>query len=328
MDDNSPRYIDDVDSEISIEEEILKEKISKIALVQCGSVIFNIKETMEKVETYTEEASKNGCDMIIFPEAFIGGHPKGLSFDFNYSINDNRNEFKKYFDSSIEYGSYECNILKNIALKYNILLIIGVVERDGCTLYSSMFFYSPSSGRIGRSRKLMPATYEKIVWSRGDGSDVNVFDTKIGKIGCVLSWDSYMPLMRCAMYHKGVEIYLTPTVDDSETWINLIKTIAIEGRCYVLSVSQYLTTSNFPENHITRENKEKKLIRGGSCVINPLGEVLLSPSYDKETIFYVSIDLNDIVKGKFDLDTTGHFSRPDIFKLIVNENKINGYLKE
>ena len=169
----------------------------------------------------------------------------------------------------------------------------------------------------------MPTALERCVWGFGDGSTMPVIDSTVGKIGAAICWESYMPLLRVAYYSKGIQIYLAPTVDDRDSWISLMKTIALEGRCFVISACQFFTAADFPSDHPAFEKEATVLIKGGSCAIDPLGNVLSEPVFGQETISYVEIDLGEIPRGKFDLDTVGHYSRPDVFQLIVNEKPQN-----
>ncbi|KAE9554897.1 hypothetical protein FO519_001925 [Halicephalobus sp. NKZ332] len=299
------------------------QKIIRIAVVQAGSFIYDTPRTLEKLESMTEEAAKAGAQLVLFPETFIGGYPKGLDFGVKIGLHDSdgREEFKRYFDSAIEYHSREADRIAEIAHKYEIYIVVGAVECEMTTLFSSVFFFGPDGTRLGRHRKLIPTAFERVLWARGDGATLKVFDTHVGKIGAVICWENYMPMLRTCMYNKGVQIYLAPTVDDRDVWLSTMRTVALEGRCFVISACQYLTSAAFPTDHAVRKGKEEVLIAGGSCAINPMGEVILKPQYNKENIAIVDCDLSEIIGAKFDLDAVGHYSRPDIFQLVVNEKE-------
>lgn len=186
-----------------------------------------------------------------------------------------------------------------------------MIERDGGTLYCTVVFISPVGEYLGKHRKVMPTALERALWGCGDASTLTVLDTPIGKIGAVICWENYMPLLRTTMYAKGIELYCAPTVDDRETWVPTMRHIACEGRCFVLSACQYLPNEG--------ETSDQPLIRGGSCIVSPFGQILAGPVYGTEQILTAEIDLNEIVRGKFDLDVVGHYSRPDLFQLHVKE---------
>uniref|UniRef100_A0AC34QKL3 CN hydrolase domain-containing protein n=1 Tax=Panagrolaimus sp. JU765 TaxID=591449 RepID=A0AC34QKL3_9BILA len=305
-------------------------KIVKIAVVQAGSVIYDTKKSLEKLEFYTQKAANAGAQLVLFPETFIGGYPKGLDFGVKMGLRnlDKREDLKRYFDSSIEYHSKESDFISHIAHRYEIYLVVGVVEREGTTLFSTVFFFGPDGTKLGKHRKLMPTAFERVVWGRGDGATLPVFDTKIGKIGAVICWENFMPMLRTFMYNKGVQLYLTPTVDDRDVWLSTVRTVALEGKCFVISACQYLTTKHFPDDHTIHQGDEQVLISGGSCVINPFGKIIMKPEYNCEKIEIVECDLSEIIEAKFDLDTVGHYSRPDIFQLIVNEKQQNPVITE
>jgi nitrilase len=130
-----------------------------------------------------------------------------------------------------------------------------------------------------------------------------------------------MPMMRMAMYNKGIQIYCAPTADDRDTWIATMQHVAMEGRCFVLSCNQRTLRSDFPADYdaIQGDDPNTVLSRGGSCIVNPLGQILAGPDFEAETILSADLDMGDIARGKYDFDVTGHYARPDIFQLSVNE---------
>uniref|UniRef100_A0A7E4W8C9 CN hydrolase domain-containing protein n=1 Tax=Panagrellus redivivus TaxID=6233 RepID=A0A7E4W8C9_PANRE len=296
---------------------------SKIAVVQAGSVCYDVPATIVKLTKFVEEAAAKGAQLVLFPEAFIGGYPKALTFGISLGkrSDEGRDEFKQYFESAIEYNGHESDQIAEIAKKNGVILVVGVVERDGGTLYCSVFFYDKDGTKLGKHRKLMPTALERCVWGFGDGSTLPVIETSVGKIGAAICWENYMPLLRTTYYSKGIQIYLAPTVDDREVWLSLIRTIALEGRCFVISACQFFTSADFTPDHPAYDAKKDVLIRGGSCAVDPLGRILLEPEFDCEKIAYIDIDLGEIVRGKFDLDVVGHYARPDVFQLTVNERE-------
>jgi nitrilase len=165
----------------------------------------------------------------------------------------------------------------------------------------------------------MPTAMERLVWGYGDGSTLNVIDTELGRVGAVICWENYMPLLRTTMYAKGVQLYLAPTADDLDTWVATMRHIAKEGRCFVLSACQYLTRADCPDDYPIDATVGDVLMRGGSCIVAPSGDLIVGPVYDTKEILYADIDLDDIVRGKYDLDVVGHYARPDIFALHVDE---------
>jgi nitrilase len=285
----------------------------RASVVQAGSVLFDLDRTIRKAADLTRDAAAEGARIVIFPEAFVGGYPKG--FDFGARVGsrspEGREQFRMYYESAIDVPGPSCDAIGAIAKQNAVHLVIGVIERDGGTLYCAVLFFAPDGALLGKHRKVMPTAMERLIWGFGDGSTLTVLKTELGAIGAAICWENYMPLLRMTLYSKGVQIYCAPTVDDRETWLPTMRHIALEGRCFVLSACQYLSSG------------DEVLIRGGSCIVTPLGKVLAGPEFSRESILTADLDLAEIARGKYDLDVTGHYARPDLFRLIVNERTLS-----
>lgn len=294
----------------------------RVAVVQAGSVVFNCEATLDKVAMLAAEAGAGGARISVFPEAFVSGYPRGMSFGtvVGNRTAEGRDHFRRYYDSSIEVPGPAVTRLAEIAAENSQYMVIGVVERDGGTLYCTAVFVSPE-GYLGKHRKLMPTAAERLVWGFGDGSTLTVFDTPLGKIGAVICWENYMPLLRMAMYAKGVQLWCAPTADGRETWLSTVRHIALEGRCFVLSSNQFTRRRDFPEDvpNGLADSPDDVVSTGGSCIVGPLGQVLAGPVWDGEQILFADIDLDEITRGRFDFDVVGHYARPDVFRLVVDE---------
>jgi nitrilase len=205
-------------------------------------------------------------------------------------------------------------------------LAIGVIERDSRfsrgTLFCTLLYFGPDGQLLGKHRKLKPTAGERLIWGEGDGSTMPVFSTPFGKLGGLICWENYMPLARTAMYAKGVEVYLAPTADQRDSWHATLRHIACEGRCFVLGCNQFVTKDMYPPDLEGIEDlagQPEVLCRGGSAVISPLGDVLAGPLYGEEGILFADLDLGEVARSKIDFDAVGHYARPDVFELIVNE---------
>ncbi len=300
----------------------MEKPIIRAAVVQAAPVLFDTPVTLSKLEELAGEAASQKADIAVFPEAFVGGYPKGLDFGARLGMRsiEGRDAFRRYFESAITVPGPECARIADVARNHAMHLVVGIIERSGGTLYCSALMFGPDGLLLGRHRKLMPTALERIVWGQGDGSTLTVADSNIGRIGSVICWENYMPLLRMAMYAQGVEIYCAPTVDDRETWLPTMRTIALEGRCFVLSASQYLTREDCPPlyGELLQGEPPAVLIRGGSCIVEPLGNVLLAPDFEGPSVRVAELDRRMIARGKYDLDVVGHYARPDIFKLSVD----------
>ena len=294
----------------------------RAAVVQAAAVGFDLERGLDKVARLAREASAGDAALTVFPEAFLPGYPRGIAFGtvVGDRTDEGREQFRRYFEASVDVPGPAVDRLAGIAAENAQHLVIGVVERDGGTLYCAVLFFSPE-GYLGKHRKLMPTAAERIVWGFGDGSTLPVFDTPLGRIGAVICWENYMPLLRMAMYAKGVQVYCAPTADGRETWLSTMRHVALEGRCFVLSCNQFIRRSDLPADipNTLADAPGDVLSTGGSCIISPLGEVLAGPARDGETILFANIELDEITRGKFDFDVAGHYARPDVFRLIVDE---------
>ena len=296
--------------------------IVRAAIVQDYPVVFDREATLEKVRSLVTLAAKQGARLIVFPEGFVSAYPTGLDFGARIGLRHprGREDFRRYYESAVDVPGAACDALGTAAREASAYLVIGVIERGGGTLYCTVLFFSPDGNLMGKHRKLMPTAMERLVWGFGDGSTLPVFDTPLGKIGSVICWENYMPLLRMYMYSQGIQIYCAPTADHRDTWLPSMRHIALEGRCFVLSACQYLTRGDCPRDYdaIQGNDPQTVLMRGGSSMIGPLGQILAGPQFDGPSILVSDLDLDEIPRSKYDFDVVGHYARPDIFRLYVN----------
>jgi nitrilase len=296
----------------------------RVAVVQAAPAAFDRECTLEKVRSLTLEASERGAKLAVFPEAFVSAYPRGMTFGavVGDRTPEGRDWYRRYWESSVDVPGSAVDQLGAIAAEAGTHLVIGVIERDGGTLYCTVLFFAPNGDYLGKHRKLVPTASERLVWGQGDGSTMPVFDTAIGKLGAAICWENYMPLYRTALYAKGIQLYLAPTADSRDGWLASMRHIALEGRCFVLSCNQFARRRDYPPDYPGDfpGGPDAIVTRGGSCIVNPLGEVIAGPVYDEEAVLTADIDLADTIRGKFDLDVVGHYARPDVFQLRVNES--------
>jgi len=294
-----------------------------VAVVQDSPVVFDAAATLEKIRELTAQAAARGARLVLFPEAFVSAYPKGLDFGARVGMRSaqGRDDFLRYFESSIGVPGPGTDHLGATARTNGVYLVVGVIEREVGTLYCTVVFFGPDGSLLGKHRKLMPTAMERIVWGCGDGSTMPVFETPLGKLGAVICWENYMPMLRMSMYSKGIQLYCAPTADDRDTWLATMQHVALEGRCFVLSACQHLTRGDCPADYAAIQGNDAGtvLMRGGSAIVGPLGTVLAGPLYNEDGILTAEIDLADIARAKYDFDVVGHYARPDIFRLHVNE---------
>jgi nitrilase len=296
----------------------------RAAVVQAAPVALDLEATLDKVESLATRAAEPGADLIVFPEAFVSCYPRGASFGalVGSRTNAGRQLYRRYWESSIEVPGPATERLGRTAARHRAHLVIGVIERGGSTLYCTALTFGPDGTLLGKHRKLMPTGAERLVWGFGDGSTLPVHETEIGRIGTVICWENFMPMLRMHMYGKGVELYCAPTMDHRDEWVSSMQHIAMEGRCFVLSACQYAERGDYPDDY-PFELDDQVISKGNSVIIDPLGVVLAGPDTTGEVILRAELDLGRIAEGKFDFDVAGHYSRPDIFALTVNEGLRN-----
>jgi nitrilase len=294
----------------------------RVAVVQDAPVVFDTEGTLERIEALTASAADAGAELVLFPEAFLPGYPFGLTFGAAVGTRtpEGRELYRRYWSSAIDVPGPATERLSECAAAHRMHLVLGVIERAGGTLYCCALFFGPDGRLLGKHRKLVPTAAERLVWGQGDGSTLPVIDTAVGRLGAVICWENYMPLLRATMYGKGVELYLAPTADDAETWIASMRHIAKEGRCFVLSACQFLRRADCPDDYpLADQEPEAVLLRGGSCIVAPTGELVVEPDYTGPRLLTADLDLGEIPRGKFDLDVVGHYARADVFSLRVDE---------
>lgn len=290
-----------------------------ISVVQASPILFDLEESLKKVEQLVKQAAEKNPDLVLFPEAFIPGYPRGLTFGTKIGDRSDggRETWLHYWENCISVPGTHNKELGRIAGKFNTWLVIGVVEiGESGSLYCTILYFDNNGKLVGKHRKLKPTAAERIIWAEGDGTDLDVYGTPFGKIGGLICWENYMPLARTYLYEQGIQIYLAPTADQRENWQHTMKHIAIEGRCFVLSCNQYVEKKSYPDlPHEDLSEFDDVMCRGGSTIIDPLGNTIAEPLWGKEGILYAELDMTLIPKSKLDFDPVGHYARKDVFQL-------------
>ncbi len=300
------------------------------AAVQTAPVFLNKEETIGKVSILIEEASENGAELIVFPEALVPTYPywpKDLGTGPERKLV--LDAFTELYKNSIEIPSKDTDKLSESARKSGAYVIIGVNERDGGTLYNTMLFID-KNGNMGKRRKLMSIDSEKCIWGMGTVEDLSVFDTEFGKLGGFFCYEHHLTLAKYAMFTKGEQIhaglwaghgFVKPTMDFAS------RQYAFEGQVFVIASSLYINEDMIPDSFPLKKYT-KWDFPGGSGIISPRGEYLAGPLYDKEGILYAEIDTEIIIRAKAVIDSVGHFSRPDILSLNINEQNYSSKIKK
>ncbi|KAI0094934.1 carbon-nitrogen hydrolase [Irpex rosettiformis] len=304
----------------------------RASVVQACTAAFSLSDTLDKLERFTQKAKAEGSQLAVFPEAFIGGYPKFSTFGVLMGERrpEGRDEFLRYWNAAIEVPTSSAIArIEEVSRETGVFLVVGVIEKDIGTLYCTVVFVDPVKGYLGKHRKLQPTAMERLVWGQGDATTLPVPEvtfaaspesqgqTVKAKISATICWENYMPLLRTYYYSQGTQIYCAPTVDGRPVWQHTMHHIALEGRCFVLAACQFAQEKDYPADHAVANPESRDptnvVIAGGSVIIDPLGKVLAGPLLGEEGVLTADVDLDELIRGKFDLDVVGHYARPDVF---------------
>jgi Predicted amidohydrolase len=301
-------------------------KNCRVAVIQAAPVMFDKAACIDKAVSLIAESAADGAELIVFPELFIPGYPFGLTFGFTVGSRneDGRKDWKLYYDNSVVVPGPETGKLCAAAKAAGAWVSMGLSERDAvtATLYNSNIIISPEGEIVSCHRKLKPTGAERLVWGDANKGYFPMADTPWGPVGCLICWESYMPLARVALYQKGVTIYISANTNDNPEWQDTIKHIAIEGHCWFINADLYFTREMYPNNlHCPDEVAvlPETVCRGGSCVVDPSGHYATDPVWDKENIIYCDLDMDKVPASHMEFDAVGHYARPDVLDLWVAE---------
>lgn len=292
-----------------------------IAAVQAAPLLFDLAETLSRFEHWLSAAKTAGADLVVFPETFLGGYPKGVDFGARIGSRnaEGRELFRLYYENAFARDGEAFGKVRAMVKEAGINVVVGLVEQVGDTLHCSAATLDRAGEIVGWRRKLQPTAMERIIWGMGDGATLNVADTDIGRVSVCICWENYMTLLRAHMFQQRTQIYTAPTVDDRPVWVPSMQMIALEGRCFVASACQYMTRGDVADgvdyHALQGDTSETVLINGGSVIVSPMGEIIAAPVYGESRLVIADIDMDDIPRGKFDMDSAGHYARPDIFTL-------------
>lgn len=301
--------------------------MSRVAIVQTAPVFLDKTETVALAVSRVEVAAKEGAQLVIFTESFIPGYPAWIwrlrpGVDWNVS----EQLHHRLLSNAVVMESDDLDPLYRAASEHRVTIVCGIEERDSqpgsATLYNSVIVIGPDGRLLNKHRKLMPTNPERMVWGFGDASGLKVVDTPAGRVGTLMCWENYMPLARYALYAQGVELYIAPTYDSGDDWISSLQFIAREGCCWVIGCGNFMRGRDIPDDFVDKDSlypdADEWVNPGDSVVIAPGGEIVAGPMRQEQGLLVCDIDLQKAAIAKRALDVTGHYSRPDIFKLKVN----------
>jgi nitrilase len=298
------------------------EKVTAAA-VQATPVFLDREATVDKSVDLIQEAGSNGAGLVVFPETFIPTYPDWVWRTSPWN-RVSEEMYARLLENAVVVPSAVTEALGRAAKRAGAYVSMGVNERDehGGTVYNTQVYFGPDGSLLGKHRKLMPTGGERLVWGYGDGSTLVVFETPFGRLGGLTCWENYMPLARFAMYSKGIDVWCAPTWDNSEVWVATLRHIAKEGRVYVIGVAPLLRGSDVPRDIPGAEDlyggEDDWMSRGHSTIVGPEGEILAGPVLEQEAILYAELDPARARSVRHQFDPVGHYSRPDVFRLVVD----------
>jgi nitrilase len=303
---------------------------TKIAISQKPPVLLDLEATYFRALETVAEAAREGAKLIVFPEAYLPGYPTWIwrlrpGGDMQLAGNIHA-ELRR---NAVDIAAGGLDRLRDAAAEHGVVIVMGLHEIDskfsGSTLFNTVVVIGTDGTILNRHRKLMPTNPERMVWGFGDASGLRVVDTPVGRIGCLICWESYMPLARFALYAQNIDIYVAPTWDNGETWLASMRHVAKEGGCWVLSTATALSGADIPKSFPGQDalfKSDEWINPGDAIVINPSGGVTAGPLHREKAILYAGIDPEAARSARRSLDVAGHYGRPDLFRLEIDRRSM------
>lgn len=303
----------------------LNNQTFKVAAVQAAPVFLNKDATIDRACELIAQVASEGAKLAVFPEAFVSGYP-----DWVWVLPPARKDlinamYRELLENAVSIPDQSIERLCKAAKQASIYVAIGVNERNSessnASIYNTLVYIGPDGTLLGKHRKLIPTGGERLMWAQGGGDTLVSFDTSLGKLGGLLCWENFMPLARNAMYTAGVQIYVAPTWDSSESWQTAMRHIAREGGMFVISCAPCVRASDIPDRYEFKQfypEDREFFNKGNSCIVGPNGNLLAGPLEAEQSILYADIDLGAIADQKWLFDCAGHYSRPDVFDYRIN----------
>lgn len=312
----------------------MTKQIVRLAAAQAAPIFLDRDATIAKAASIISEAGRNGADLVAFPETWVPGYPLWIYGAAGWDDSAAKRAFACLQANAVEVPSPATDVLCEAARRASVMVVIGINERDAQystgTLYNSLLYISADGEILGVRRKLLPTHAERLLWGQGDGSSLQVYDTPIGRVGGAICWEHWMPLGRFAMHAKGEQIHVAAWPEVPPLHHLASRHYAFEGRCFVVCVGSYLRMSDIPDDFELRSvlaeagqfgDDPEELLPGGSGIIGPDGEWIVGPITGREEIIYADVDLATIAGEQMAFDAAGHYNRPDIFQLTVDERR-------
>jgi nitrilase len=301
----------------------------RVAIVQSEPAP-ELDEGLHRTEALVREAARSGASLVAFPETWLPGYPAWLDVCRDVAFWDHepvKATYARYASSSVDVVGESGQFLRDVAERQGVSIVLGVSERVAAgpgrgTLYNTLLVIDADGRLLNHHRKLVPTYTERMVWGNGDAEGLIAVDSRAGRVGGLVCWEHWMPLARQALHDSGEDIHvaLWPTVHDRHQLAS--RHYALEGRCYVLAAGSVMRAASLPANlEVDRAQLtpgSPLVLRGGSAIIGPDGDYIVSPLWDRPGILVAELDLERVRRESMTLDVSGHYSRPDCLSLTVN----------
>jgi len=303
--------------------------MTKVAVIQEPPVYLDLEQSMNRAVELISESARKGCELVVFPEAWLPGYPTFVwRLPPGSGMGKTDELYARLLANCVDLSKDGLAPLQSAAKEYGVVIVLGYQEVDGSasgsTIFNSCAIIDADGQLANNHRKLMPTNPERMVWGFGDGSGLNVVETAVGRIGTLICWESYMPLARYALYAQNIDIYVAPTWDSGETWLASMQHIAREGGCWVISCATSLEASDIPEDIPYRDelfpNEDEWVNSGDAAIYKPFGDIIAGPMHQEKGLLIADIDVATANASRRKFDASGHYARPDVFTLTVNRS--------
>lgn len=309
----------------------MSNNILSVGLAQISPVWLDKDQTREKIEACIHKAGKEQCDLVVFGEGLLPGYPfwLGLTRSSEWNSKMQKEIHAHYVRNSVRIEAGDLDPLCKAARENKVAAYVGVIERaenrGGHSIYCSLVYINKHGEICSVHRKLQPTYDERLTWAQGDGNGLRVHKLKEFTLGGLNCWENWLPLARASLYGQGEDLHVAVWPGSARHSEDITRFIATEARSYVISVGGLMSIKDFPEDTPYRDeiirDAVDPLTDGGSCIVGPDGSWVLEPVIEKEGLFTASIDFNRVLEERQNLDVAGHYSRPDVTRLIVNRER-------
>lgn len=304
-------------------------KQTVVAIIQKPPVILDLAASIDRAVSYIDESSAGGANLVVFPETWLTCYPAWAFGLAGWGDITGRYWHGRLLTESPSLEDDDLRSIREAAARNRVNVVLGLNERHGRTLYNSAITFGTNGEILNVHRKLVPTHTERIIWAAGDAAGLVASDTPAGRLGTLICWEHWMPLARQTLHADNEDIHVSLWPDTPEIHQIAARSYAFEGRCFVVSAGLYLHTSDVPSDLLEfyRQGvgpsapEEGILFDGGSSIIDPLGQWMVGPVRNENTIVFGTLDFTMLNEARHDFDVTGHSARHDVFELTVNNRR-------